>query len=350
MSNPTAQTSTTPHKLTTLDSIRERYDLPAPHATTIISIPLPATVGNDRTVRISAREAELLHRGASPASIGHIDHVLGSLERSGHPLLVTANDDSAAYCWLGFDIEPHSTVGRLPSLLPALHQVALAGRSTIAVAVDRKGADLYRVGSFDITAIETVEGDDERIHKSAGGGWSHARQQRHSEVIWERNAALIAAAAGDAAARLGAQDVVLTGDDREVQLVEQLLDRTPALSISRGQAGGRHEPNAPARLRAEALAQRTASMREATSHALSELREELGQRDRAIDGSVHVMEAIAENRVKTIYADLDQTAHASPPGLDAALRAALSHGAAVTTGHGFGVADGIAATLRYPYT
>lgn len=333
--------------LTTLAAIRERYEQPGPHATAVVDVPKPGTVGDDLGVRWSAVESELLTLGASPQSVRHASELLDATHRRGHPLLLTANDDGAECCWLGFDIEPSVSVGALPALLPAAHQVAVAAAPTIAAVIDRTGADLYVVGALDLDTLRAVEGDDERIHKASSGGLSQPRHQRHSEVIWERNAEMIAAAITSECERAGTIGVVLTGDEREVALVEADLVESRVGPVSPVHAGGRHEPTTPERVRTAALELRATLHRRRVERALDDLREELGQRDQAIAGSVEVLEAITENRVKILFVDLE--VGAGTPHVDATIRAALAHGADLVTGIGFEVTDGIAAILRMPY-
>ena len=218
-------------------------------------------------------------------------------------------------------------------------------------AVDRIGADIYSVDSLDITSVATIDGEDEQIHKSASGGesggWSQKRHQRHSEVLWERNAALVAAEIQSQVADLGADAIMLTGDDRAVRLVESDLIHERVDAIARHQAGGRHEPGTVERLLRASLDERRDRAAAAVAADLAKLREELGQHDLAIDGSIHVLEAIAENRVGTLFVDIVEGRR--DEHVDAIVRTALDHGAQVVVGDDFGVRDGIAALLRVPY-
>ena len=92
---------------------------------------------------------------------------------------------------------------------------------------------------------------------------------------------------------------------------------------------------------------RAESNRQLTSRALDDLREELGQQDQAIAGSVEVLEAITNNRVRTVFVDLATGRRAAH--IDATVRAGLAHGADIVIGHDFDVHDGVAAILRMSY-
>ena len=350
--SPTARTETPAGtRLETLADVRNRYEFTGPHATVIVPVPVPGTVGDDFVLRWNATKGDLHRLGASERAVDHMDALVASTERRGHSLLLTANDDSAAACWLGDDIDPSMTVGSLPALVPAIRQVLTASSPTVAASVDRIGADVYSVDAFDITSVATVDGDDEQIHKAASGGgsggWSQNRHQRHSEVLWERNAALVVAEIESQVARLGADAILLTGDDRAVRLVEGDLASEPVEAVVRHQAGGRHEPGTVERLLRASLEERRERAAAVVADELAKLREELGQHDRAIDGSIHVLEAIGENRVGILFVDIVEgrrDAH-----VDAIVRTALDHGAHLVVGVDFGVHDGIAALLRVPY-
>lgn len=347
MSRSPSTESSTSLELATLSAIRDRYGLAGPHATAVVHVPLPGTVGDDLDVRWHATEAMLLHLGASLRSVAHLNDLLRSTHLRGHSLLVTANDDGAAGCWLGFDVEDSAHVGQLPALLPAVHQAASSHASLVGAVIDRTGADIHRIGAFDRDFIGAVEGETEHIHKSSAGNSTHPRHHRHSEVVWERNAALIATRIAEEAARLSASGAVLTGDDREVQLVEEQLASGGVGSVGRVQAGGRHETMTPERLHRAGCEFRDELHRAHVARSLDDLREELGQQDQGLEGSVEVLEAITENRVKTLFVDL--SVGAREPHIDAIIRAALAHGADIVTGHEFGVHDGVAAILRMAY-
>lgn len=147
--------------------------------------------------------------------------------------------------------------------------------------------------------------------------------------------------------RVGADAVLLTGDERAVDLVEANLLRWPVRTIARRQAGGRHEPGTVLRLRAAALEERCERTAAATAVEVDRLREELGQHDRAVDGSINVIEALAENRVDVLFIDAVEGPRRAD--VDPIARAAFAHGARLVVGTGFAVRDGIAALLRVPY-
>lgn len=343
-------TTATSGALNTIDQIRDRYELPGPHVTATLRVPSPEAVDDDLTTRWRSLERELLGLGASRRSTGLLDELLGSMDRSkdrsGRTLLVTANDESAASAWIGHDLNASIHIGALPALVPALHQ-ALPGRtSTIVAAIDRTGADIFLVDAIDIDLIRSVEAEDERVDGAASDGRSSARNQRHRELVWERNASLVARILDDEAVLRGADEVVFTGADGEVRLVEAEFAGGTVGSVVRLAGVDRHEPGTPERLRAAALDFRSARSRDLTDRALAELREELVRHRRAVAGSNQVHEAITEQRVATLFIDLDAGRHSHH--VDATVRAALTHGVDIVTGTGFEVRDGVAAIIKMP--
>lgn len=340
----------TPTRLATLADIADRYRLPGPHVTLIMLVPVPGTVGDDFDVRWSATRADLRHMGVSDRAVQHLDSLIRTTIRRGHPLLITANDDSAASCWLGFDIEASMETGELPALVPALRQLLMASQVTVAAVVDREGADLYAVGTIEIGRVGQIAAEDGQIQDDVSGRRSPRRGSQHSEVIIERNAASIAAEILRTAEEVHAGAILLAGDDRVTRLVEDCLTHRSNKAVVRRQVGGRHEPKTVDRVRVAALYERR---RRAASHLaleLARLREELGQHDRAIEGAVEVLEAITDGRVGTLFVDTDADRGTPNPPLDVHVRAALDHGARLVVGPNLGRRDGVAALLRVPYT
>lgn len=327
-------------------AVLDRYRLPGPHVTVVMPIATPGSAGDNMNKRRSATQADLRHLGADEDVVRRLDQLISALPPSGYQALVTANADSAAYCWLVTpDSDAMMRVGSLPSLMPALIEMGRRPR-VVTAAVDRVGADLAVVDHAHLEALQAVEGDDEGIHKSAGDGLDQARNQRHSEVVWERNASAVAKEVSRLASEHRARVVVLTGDRRAVDLV---ADRVvgPNVSVRVAQAGGRHEPDTRLRLLAAAIAAATGAQSAARQAETDRLAEELGQQDLAIDGEVHTLQAIADHRVSMLFIDAESWAgHAH---IDETICAASIDGADVCATSAPELTDGIGALLRRPY-
>jgi len=236
-------------------------------------------------------------------------------------------------------------VGRVPWLIPAL--ATLDARETVVGAIiDRVGADLVILSARGAEPAGEVTGDDEFVHKTTRGGWSQPRHQRHSEVIWDRNAHLVGTALADLGEQRSAGLALITGDERAVGLVAHRLDQAHEIEAITVERGGRHEPDTATRLNSAAMEMMQQRHATRVRDQLERLDEELAQQDRAIDGVLMTLEAISEDRVATLFVDPEEAQY---PLFDVAAMDALDHGAQVVVVPGLGRRDGIAARLRFPY-
>ena len=122
-------------------------------------------------------------------------------------------------------------IGPAPQLLPLVR--ALTGRPPyVLVEVDRSGTDLDIVRPLGGTEHETVDGDNDVLHKARAGG-SARRGARASaephiqarvEDSWERNAAEVAKVVDEVVARVRPAVVFLAGDDRAIGLLLEAVN------------------------------------------------------------------------------------------------------------------------------
>jgi hypothetical protein len=335
------------HRLATNPSILKRYALPGPHVSVVMPIPIPGQAGDDLTKRWNATRTDLRRVGATDDALDHLDAAIEALNPCGYQVLLTANDDNAAYCWLTSAPDATMTrVGSLPALVPALAEVDRRP-TLILAAVDRVGADLYAVDHTQIDECGSVDGETERIHKASGDGTDQARNQRHSEVVWDRNAELVGERLATLARQRNAARVILTGDRRAVDLITHRLAHHKELTIESVRAGGRHEPNTSQRLLAAALESARAAQVAKQETEIEELAEELGQHDQAVEGAVRTLQATADHRVKKLY--IDAGSWRDHPHLDETIAAAAAQGAKVIAVNAPHLLDGIAAMLRIRY-
>lgn len=327
-------------------AIMRRYRLAGPHVTVVMPIAMPGSPNNNMSKRWSATRADLRHLGADEETLAQLDEAVAALPPCGYEALITANADGAAYCWLITPTTgPMQRVGALPSLVPALMEVARRPK-VVTAAVDRIGADLAVVDHAHIEPSGSLDGETERVHKSAGDGFDQARNQRHSEVVWDRNAADVAKEIAKLVKRHRAPVVVLSGDRRAVDLVADKLSR-PDLTLHAVQAGGRHEPQTPLRLLAAAISAAGSAQSALRQGDLARLAEELGQQDLAIDGEVHTLQAIADHHASMLF--VDSESWPDREHVDELIRAADADGADVCVAPNPGLADGVGALLRTPY-
>jgi hypothetical protein len=119
-----------------------------------------------------------------------------------------------------------ATYGPVPALIPAA-RAADEAVSYLLVEVDRQGANLHwsdDTGRLETGDHEVVEGDHDELRKvKTGGGWHHDHSQNRAEDSWERNAEIVAADIDKQAARRCPELIILTGDVREVPLLQDKL-------------------------------------------------------------------------------------------------------------------------------
>lgn len=316
----------------------ERYQLAGPHATIVLDLAGPGHVGDDRSVRWHARRHELVHAGADAVTLSHLDRLIESLEPHPSTVLVTANADGSAHCWLSDQsVVPAAHVGDCPALLPAIDE--LTDRSPVLAAlIDHLGADLFCVDRLVVGELGTVKGDHVQTHRHVGG--DQAGHQRRADGVYERNAEAIAAEITRQAAAGGVQLVVLSGDAREVAAVEHHLD-THHLSVRTVHAGARHESGALERLRSAVAAQVLDERAHRRSAAVSEFQQALGQHTLAVTGRESTTVAIREGRLATLLVERNT------PSADETARDTLLFGGHVVVVDQLDHPDGIAGVLRY---
>jgi hypothetical protein len=112
--------------------------------------------------------------------------------------------------------------GPLPRVLPLLGWLQ-ERPAHVVVVTDRTGADVEAVAVGGRSRRWTVTGPDDEIERNAPGGWAQARYQHRAEDSWAHNAARVAEAVATAVRECDARLVVVAGDVRAVQLLEDRL-------------------------------------------------------------------------------------------------------------------------------
>jgi hypothetical protein len=248
----------------------------------------------------------------------------------------------------------------------------------VHVVIDRTGADLtYSAGGDAVLHHLQVVGADDEIERNAPGGRSgrsQSRYQRRAEDSWRHNARQVAEQVAPCVARVGAQALVLSGDVRSVQLLEERLPDDPKL-IRRHLTGSRSADGSQA-LRASKLAAALEEIALAqTRRLIEQFHASLGPAGHAVEGVDATLAALAADRVLTLLIDPNLAGEAwfgadgtevyrehaaallgrqpvrSGRLIDVAIRAALLSGARVRirpTGLDGGPVEGIGALCRYP--
>lgn len=215
----------------------------------------------------------------------------------------------------------------LPALSPVLEH-RQADIASIVVLADRAGADLV-VREHRRGAERTVEvaGTEDVISKVAPGGWSQRRYQQRAEDSWERNADQVAAEVARISDGIGADLVVLGGDQRAVALIRNALPRHVAAlarTITPGRAADRseeHRERDVERLVDTAVAAETAGV-------LRAFAQQDGQHQRAANGTRATFAALQQSQVELLLVhdapgDEREAWCTGAPGMAAAERDAL---------------------------
>lgn len=290
--------------LRTMGEVLERYGMDGPHATIVCDIPTPGNSVSQRSAVIGAAVAELEHRDVPARTIENIREVLENLEPRGTTALVSGNDHDAAFHWLSPESVPPSrlSIGPLPSLLPVVAELQRSG-AVVGALIDRVGADVFLAERGRVERVGVVAGDEESVVRGAPGASSPRRFTHRVEAALDANADEIATSIRRWAASNEARAIVLSGDDRMVRRVSDLLTASAGqakIPVSRVKAGGRHEPNAPDRLGHAAVEALRASVEDHSSRMIARLSEELGQHDKAVVGVEGVWNALAEGRAELV--------------------------------------------------
>ena len=260
----------------------------------------------------------------------------------------------------------------LPSLVPVL-EWRQSSPPHVAVLADRRGADLFGLRAAAPNLQREAGGGDDPLAKSSAGGWSQRRYQQRAENTWERNADAVASEVARLVDQVDAALVIAAGDVRALQLLREAL---PGEVLDKLEViGGGRSPDGSADAMVAAvdrLVERTVA--QDTAILLQKFEEELGQRDRAVDGPSGTFEALAMARVEILLVhddpDDDRQAWFGPEptqvGLaedtvlamgvdrprqarlaDVAVRAALGTGAGVRVVPSNTARDGLGAILRW---
>ncbi|WP_189168909.1 baeRF2 domain-containing protein [Pilimelia anulata] len=237
-----------------LQFLRPLYAHPGPWASVYLDVTTNVPNANV-AIGLRWRRAmeQLVAAGAHPATIAALeDAVLGHDPAPSGPagLALFATDGMVVLDEV-LGAPPRRDIahwGPLPHVLPMLAQ---RGEQIgwLQIVADRTGADLSGVSAGGVARSLAVTGSEEfPIRKVKPGGWATPRYQRAAEETWHRNAGDVAAAAAELADRLGAEVLVVGGDEHAVpELIDQLPARWRERAV-RTDAGSRGAGADPAAL------------------------------------------------------------------------------------------------------
>lgn len=334
----------------------------------------------DRTLRMRSLGERLLTDGASEAVVKTLSDRFAELPAAPACMAMFVDGQGGLLHearLTGMDMPDSAGFGAPPNVRPLLawHQCMPAH---IVVAIDRAGADLsISPGRGEPSRIFTITGPDDEIEHNAPGGWaglSGSRFENRAEDSWHHNAGHVARTVVEQAAAIEPEVVILTGDVRMLQMLEQQLPQEHPWQV-RTIAGGRSADGSQA-AREALVAEVLRDMADQQDRwLLDELRERLSPGGLGVAGAEQTLAALAANQVAVlvvsddlpsgtawfgesgtdVFFDADR-AHASGVPVragalaDVAVRAALLTGARVrvvkSSADGMPT-DGIGALCRY---
>ncbi|HVM06970.1 MAG TPA: Vms1/Ankzf1 family peptidyl-tRNA hydrolase [Acidimicrobiales bacterium] len=243
--------------------------------------------------------------GAPADVLDAVEAIVPDAHQNGRTLAVVANGTGVLLS--RGELEPITAErGRwapLPSIGPLL-EWRQSSPTHAVVLVDRVGADiaLFTPEGGEPQALMSVGSqnqNDPHLRKSQPGGWSQRRFQERAENHWEANMKAVAERLGKLGQLIDLRLVIVAGDVRAVPLLKenlppQIADRVCEIDGQRAVDGGIDDVADDAvKMVATAVASDTVAI-------LEKFREEKGQVDRATDGILSTLAALAEHRVDTL--------------------------------------------------
>ncbi len=298
--------ATPPYGLTAADvpGLPGVLSRPGPFATVYLSTaPAVANAAQRSEQHWRAARAALEAAGAPASVCDAVAPLVPDAHRDGATLAAIA-DASGVLLSQAMPDPPTRDLARwapLASLGP-LVEWQQAQLPHIIVLADRAGADLALFlpgGREGLASIDGSDHDDPDLRRSKPGGWSQRRYQQRAENTWEANAAAVADRVATLAQLTGARLVAVAGDVHATRFLrEHLPDAVGSLVVEvEGQRAAGGDLDAVADHVVRLVASRAA---EDTVELLRKLREEIGQRDRAVEGVGGTLEALTAAQVDTL--------------------------------------------------
>jgi phosphoglycolate phosphatase-like HAD superfamily hydrolase len=361
--------------------LTDLYRSPGPFITVLLDATRSTEAGaREVELRWRALRAQLSEQGADAPDLDALDAAIDDDRQPGrHGRALVAADGEVLFS----DVLPEpprrefAVVAPLPHLMP---YVAQRGHRIpyLLVVTDRTGADIA-VPPWIGGAVETVEGGDQfPTHKTGRDDWSELHFQHRVENAWEHNARDVADVVARRARAIGAELVIVAGDERaramlDTQLQKDLPRGSAVIKAERGGRGDGASEQALQEAVHEALLRAVWRRRR---ELLEHLQQNLGRAEYAVAGVTDVVDALRRAAVDTLVISDDPSstlrafvgpepvqfalreddvralgvADPEQDRLDAALvRAVVGTGARLVTtpnAHDY-LPDGIGALLRY---
>jgi hypothetical protein len=239
-----------------------------------------------------------LDRLGVPADLlDRVEAIVPDAHRSGDCLGVIANADRVLHVEHGPPVGSavEARWGPAPHLLPMLAW-RQSEPAAVVVLTDRTGADLYAFHRRGPELLGGVEGDHDELRKVAPGGWSQRRYQQRAEDSWAGNAKEVADALRRLVDDVEPELIVLAGDVRAVQLLQEALpEKVEALVHVVTKEWPRDR--GPRAIPDDVAAMVRDRVRDSTGELLGRFAEERGQHGRAVEGIDATARALTRARV-----------------------------------------------------
>ena len=274
---------------------------------------LRATPQSDAFLRWRTVAAGLTELGAPVATVEALaERVLGAVPGPGVlAAFVRGTEVTLTVVLPGADVPDVARYGALPYLRPLLAWEQEHPARVLAV-LDRTGADLsvYAAGSAERLDL-VVTGPDDEIERNAPGGWSQGRYQHRAEDSWEHNAVAVAEVLARLLRRYHAQVLLLAGDVRALQYLQEHLPRWTHAGVTvRRLRGGRSEDGSAARLAEQVAVQTHRIVAEQIEESLAEFAAQAGTGGAAVQGPDETFAALAAGRVRVLLLPACPAGHA----------------------------------------
>jgi Bacterial archaeo-eukaryotic release factor family 2 len=201
--------------------------------------------------------------------------------------------------------------GPAPQLMPAVRAL---NQTTpyLLVNIDRAGADVELHGTLDDPVeLTQIEGDNDVLHKVAGGGPSQVRYQHRAEDSWQRNAAEVVQIVSRLVRRHRPAAVLLAGDEHAVgAFLEHAGPEVTPLS-TRLHGGGRADGVSAGAFEAAVADALTKVRRQAQQSLVDRFEQAEGRQDNAVQGLEDVVDALRRGQVDEVllHDDPSSTLH-----------------------------------------
>ncbi|MGZ6874521.1 MAG: baeRF2 domain-containing protein [Blastococcus sp.] len=287
------------------DTVRTLFEDPGPWASVYLGLSDRDAQGQpvDRAVRRHALSDTLARQGATAEITAALSDA-AEQEPPGPAVLAAFAPEGAPvrlFRVARLKTQDVADVGPLPRVLPLLGWLQ-EHPPHVVVVTDRTGADVAASANGTELGRWTVVGPDDEIERNAPGGWAQGRYQHRAEDSWRHNAASVAEAVVSAVRESGARLVVVAGDIRAVQLLEERLPAGVRSQVALRHVGGGRSPDGSQRGRSERVDEVTrAFVAEESDALLRRFDEERAPGGIGVEGVPQTLEALTRGDVEDLF-------------------------------------------------